>query len=43
MGQDGKKEVKDFLEFNENEHTVYPDIWEMMKVDLRGKSRAPRT
>ena len=32
-----KKEIKDFLEFNEKEATAYPNLWETMKAFLRGK------
>lgn len=44
MGQNEiKKETKDFLEFNENECTAYPKLWDTMKVEIRGKFRALST
>jgi hypothetical protein len=35
--EDIKKKTKDFLEFNENCDTSYPNLWDTMKVVLRGK------
>jgi hypothetical protein len=35
--QEIKKEMKDFLEFNENENTAYPNLWKTMRSVLRKK------
>jgi len=32
-----KKEIKDFLEFNENKGTTYSHLWGIMKAVLKGK------
>ena len=32
-----KKEIRDFLEFNENEGTMFPNLWDSMKAMPRGK------
>ena len=37
-----KKEVKDFLEFNENEGPTHLNLWDTIKAVLRGKFIALR-
>jgi hypothetical protein len=34
-----KKEIKDFLEFNENEDRTYPNFWDTMKAALMQQKR----
>ena len=35
-----KKEIKDFLDFHENQGTTYTNLWDTMRAVLRGKLRA---
>jgi hypothetical protein len=32
-----KKEIEDFLEFNENEGTTHPNLWDTMEAVPTGK------
>jgi hypothetical protein len=32
-----RQEIKKFLEFNENESTIYQNLWDAVKAALRGK------
>jgi hypothetical protein len=40
--EERRKEIKDSLEFNENEGTTYPNLWNTMKAVLRRKLIALR-
>jgi hypothetical protein len=37
LREERKKETKDFLEFNLNVDTLYPNLWDTMKAVLRAK------
>jgi hypothetical protein len=40
--EETRKEIKKFLEHNENENKTYQNIWDTAKAVLRGKSKAMR-
>jgi hypothetical protein len=35
--EETKKEIKDFLEFNENEDKSYQNLWDIIKAVIRGR------
>ena len=37
LGQKRNKKIKDILEVNENEGTMYTKLWDTMEIMLRGK------
>ena len=37
VGQGRNKERKDFVKFDENDHSTYPNLWDTMKAMLRAK------
>jgi hypothetical protein len=37
VNEEIQKEIKDILEFKENEASIYPNLWVTMKTVLRGK------
>ena len=37
LSQGRNKDIKDVPEFNENECTTYPDLWNTREVVLKGK------
>jgi hypothetical protein len=38
-----KKEIKDFLEFNENEGTTYQNLFDILKAVMKGKIHTTKT
>ena len=39
LRQGRNKDIKDYPEFNENESTTYPNLWNAVRAVLRGKLR----